>query len=536
MRRKIIAILVAVLIMTFVPAEAFAGEISTTLEVGFSDGHFGNYHTMQAGTSETIQFYMGEDDGKNFEIEKKIPAKEKDFEVYDEDGQETDLVKLKALSNGKMNVATSSDIVLGGEFRVVYTGSEFKLNSGNTFVINVKENKEAVAKFKKSKISDIALKSSKAGISVSFKTKKNIEGYEIYRSTNKKTGFKKVADISKNTFLDQSSLKKGTRYYYKVRGYVNGNSKKIYTKYSDIYSAKAVKNLSNVTADSLTKAHLNAHDKSLLKEAYIFGVSNNIKFKYGATGFNDMLNNLQYAFLIGDYDLGFAYPTKAKASAARDTIFEILGEKGYDGVYADLFCAFNNCILESTIEYENGLYCVYISAKNAKLSNEEIFSNQKQAVAEVKKIAQEMRKKGKIKEGMTQKEIAQVYYEYVSNAKVGHLEFSGNELESGICMTEDTPYSFLFDSMASCLGHTATYNQFLHYEGIQAYGASNWFGQVEGENGHIISYIICDGQEYFTDTTNQLPLMDQKSIEKHLIFRNGSLERVRKTATLSQRL
>ena len=103
-------------------------------------------------------------------------------------------------------------------------------------------------------------------------------------------------------------------------------------------------------------------------------------------------------------------------------------------------------------------------------------------------------------------------------------------LESCICMTEDTPYAFLFDRMESCLGHTATYNQFLHYEGIQAYGASNWFSQVGGgENGHIISYIICDGQEYFTDTTNHLPLMDQKSIEKHLIFRNGSLERVRKT-------
>ena len=79
MRRKIIAILIAVLIMNFAPAEAFAGKISTSLEAGFSDGHFGNYHMMQAGTSETIQFYMGEDDGNNFVIEKKIPAKEEDF-------------------------------------------------------------------------------------------------------------------------------------------------------------------------------------------------------------------------------------------------------------------------------------------------------------------------------------------------------------------------------------------------------------------------------------------------------------------------
>ena len=230
MRRKIIAILIAVLIMTFAPAEAFAGKISTSLEAGFSDGHFGNYHTMQAGTSETIQFYMGEDDGKNFVIQKKIPAKEKDFEVYDEDWKETDLVKLKALSNGKMVITPSSDINSSTEFQIVYVGSKYKLNSSNTFSLYVTANKEAIAQIKGSKISGIALKSRKAGISVSFKTKKNIEGYEIYRSTNKKTGFKKVADISKITFLDQSSLKKGTRYYYKVRGYVNGNGKKIYTK------------------------------------------------------------------------------------------------------------------------------------------------------------------------------------------------------------------------------------------------------------------------------------------------------------------
>lgn len=55
-------------------------------------------------------------------------------------------------------------------------------------------------------------------------------------------------------------------------------------------------------------------------------------------------------------------------------------------------------------------------------------------------------------------------------------------------------------------------------------------GHVEGENGHIISYIICDGREYFTDTTNSIPLTDQAGIEKHLIFRDGSLEKVRKVA------
>lgn len=529
MRRKITAILIAALIMTFASADAFAGEIRTTLEAGFSSGGFGNNCTMQAGTTKALQFYVGERDGGRFVIEKKIPSDERDYKVYDSNGKVTDLIKLTALQDGRMTITPDDSIGEDMSFSVVYIGSKFRLNSNNSFYLNVTPSEKILKSIEDEKISGVSVKASSKGNLITFDTKDNVAGYMIYRSTSKTSGFKKIADISRGSFLDQSSMKKGTRYYYKVRGYANPDSK-VFTNYSKVCSAKAAKKFSKVTADSLTKDHLNAHDKSLLKEAYIFGVSNDIKFKYGATGFNDMLNNLQYAFLIGDYDLGFAYPSKAKASAARNTIFEILREKEYDGVYADLFCAFNNCILESTIEMENGQYCVYISAKNANLSNEEIFSNQKQAVAEVKRIAQEMREKGKIREGMSQKEIAQVYYGYVSNTKVSHLEFSGNALYSGLCMTEDTPYAFLFDRMASCLGHTATYNQFLHYEGIQAYGASNWFGQVGDENGHIISYIVCDGQEYFTDTTNHLPLMDQKSIEKHLIFRDGSLQRVRKAA------
>lgn len=529
MRKRIIA-LVLTLVLTVIPIEVFAGTVQTTLEAGFSDGSYGNYCTIQAGTSKTIQFYMGEDDGKNFIIEKKIPANESDFAVYDSEGNATDLVKLEALSNGKMVIKPSVGINVMSDFYIVYTGSKFNLNQNDTFGLTVTANKKIAAKIKASKVSGISLKASKKGITVTFKKINNLQGYEIYRSTSKKNGFKKIADIADTSFIDQSSLKKGNKYYYKVRGYIGYGNQKTYTRYSDTYASKPIKTVPKATANSLTKAHLDIHDKSLIKEAYIFGLSNNIKFKYGATGFDAMLNNIQYAFLIGDYELGFAYPSKAKAEAALDTVYEILQRQEYDCIFADLFCAYNNGDMESTITYENGFYCIYISIKDARITDEQIFINQKKAVEKIKAIAQEMRESGKIRDDMSQKEIAQVYYEYVSSAELGHLDFPEDSNDRGICMTEDTPYAFLYEKLASCLGHTSTYNQFLHYEGIPAYGAANWMGHVEGENGHIISYIICDGQEYFTDTTNYIPLTDQEGIEKHLIFRDGALEKARKVA------
>ena len=119
MKEKVFAIVLSViLILALIPANAFAGTVATTLEAEFSDGHFGNNCTIQAGTSEIVQFYMGEDDGKNFVIEKKISAKEKDYKVYDGNSKETDLIKLEALSNGKMKITPSESIKVKLDFTI----------------------------------------------------------------------------------------------------------------------------------------------------------------------------------------------------------------------------------------------------------------------------------------------------------------------------------------------------------------------------------------------------------------------------------
>ena len=59
------------------------------------------------------------------------------------------------------------------------------------------------------------------------------EGYEIWRSTKKNSGFSKFYTTTKKTYKNTKSLKKGTRYYYKVRAYAHVDGKKVTSDWSN---------------------------------------------------------------------------------------------------------------------------------------------------------------------------------------------------------------------------------------------------------------------------------------------------------------
>ncbi|MCQ2548326.1 MAG: hypothetical protein MJ145_04910, partial [Clostridia bacterium] len=70
--------------------------------------------------------------------------------------------------------------------------------------------------------------------------------YYVYRSTKKSSGYKKIGSVkylSKDTYTytNSTNLKKGTKYYYKVRGYYKSDGVVVYTKYSTVKYATCKK-------------------------------------------------------------------------------------------------------------------------------------------------------------------------------------------------------------------------------------------------------------------------------------------------------
>lgn len=87
---------------------------------------------------------------------------------------------------------------------------------------------------------DAAAKATAKGNTISWTKSKGykVDGYVVYRATSKNGTYKKIATTRKTSLLNYS-VKEGQKYYYKVRGYRNVDGHQVYTKYSDIVSAKA---------------------------------------------------------------------------------------------------------------------------------------------------------------------------------------------------------------------------------------------------------------------------------------------------------
>ena len=66
-----------------------------------------------------------------------------------------------------------------------------------------------------------------------------IDGYELYKSTAKDSGYTLLKSTTGTSIKNTSNLKKGTRYYYKVRAYREIGGKRIYSAWSNVTYKKA---------------------------------------------------------------------------------------------------------------------------------------------------------------------------------------------------------------------------------------------------------------------------------------------------------
>ena len=82
-------------------------------------------------------------------------------------------------------------------------------------------------------------KSGKKAIKITYKKVAGVSGYQIYMSTKKKSGYKKIATLSsKKSSYTKGKLKKGKKYYFKVRTMKKVSGKYRYSSFSKVRSIK----------------------------------------------------------------------------------------------------------------------------------------------------------------------------------------------------------------------------------------------------------------------------------------------------------
>lgn len=109
------------------------------------------------------------------------------------------------------------------------------------FKVNYKAAASTVTTIKNTKVTVSSAKS-KAKKKVYLKWKKNkyADGYKVYRSTKKKTGYKCIATLNKRSKVSYTDKKVKSKkvYYYKVRAYRKNGKKTVYSGYSPVKRVK----------------------------------------------------------------------------------------------------------------------------------------------------------------------------------------------------------------------------------------------------------------------------------------------------------
>lgn len=229
--------------------------------------------------------------------------------------------------------------------------------------------------------------------------------------------------------------------------------------------------------------------------AAYFGINPNIQWVENPKTRDELINNILWNALNGDFD--FNYVGKTVFRDSKDAI-EIIDST--ITAYNSILGAYTNVMRGGRI---GSNFWIHYDANPLPLTNEDVFNQALVAIEKAQSISKKLHDNGTITADMSQKQIVEVYYNYLQ--KYGNQAKGGPELQgTGKNMYYDSAYSCLVDKNAACGGRAAAFNLLMHVEGISAQGIS---GQIYGtETGHVISRVVADGREYFVDWGNYNPI------------------------------
>lgn len=114
-------------------------------------------------------------------------------------------------------------------------------------------------------------------IKVSWTRDTKVNGYQIYRSTNKNSGYKLVGTVKSNTitsFVDKNGIKTGTNYYYKVRAFKSTTVGNLYGGYSKVVYTKTT-----LVTPKITYGSNNGTKKATIKWGKVAGASGYVVYR-----------------------------------------------------------------------------------------------------------------------------------------------------------------------------------------------------------------------------------------------------------------
>ena len=166
----------------------------------------------------------------------------KGYQIYRSKGNANNFQLLNTITGNSALTYKDATCLTGAKYfyRVRAYTSALNADNGSEYTLysNVSNYKYATATLTKPAIKTITAGKKKA--TVKWGKIKGANGYVIYRSVKKSKGYKAVKTIKKNgtiSFINKK-LKKGKRYYFKIRAYRTVSGKKVYSSYSAVKSVR----------------------------------------------------------------------------------------------------------------------------------------------------------------------------------------------------------------------------------------------------------------------------------------------------------
>lgn len=278
-----------------------------------------------------------------------------------------------------------------------------------------------------------------------------------------------------------------------------------------------------VTPDETQEPEKTEEEKLLSLRAKCWGLPENIAWIENPKDEADIENNILFCFLKGEYAFRFENLTLKQ----KEQLFgQIKPESGPSYIkklacsYPELAGALANigpgCGRGANPNNDKFyLFIDFPQLENTEITDESLYQQQLEALNAALAISKKLHADGTIYDGMTQMQIAGVYYNYLCElgVKVGN---GAEVVETGETALLDSAWACLVNRKADCVGRAAGFNLLMHIEGISAQGVRGSF-QGTG-SGHVLSRVILDGHEYFCDWGNQKGILPQNDFETKWSF------------------